>query len=263
MKKVIGQKSTIGPSPHSKHKGVKDGFVPPDFDDLLNEMDFGATILGNCSKKDTEGPRLKIGSPPKAYVTPEMDDYDQEVKHLKSIIRMLQDRERSYEVQLLEYYGLREKETAVMELQNQLKISGMEAKMSNLKVDTLVSENRRLEALVADHAKLMAELEISKGKVKLLKKKIKYEAEQNREQIKNLQEKVLKWQDHEDKAAATASDPDIQMKLQKLKDLESQTEELKKYNLKLQKENSELARRLESTQILANAVLEDPQVNMT
>ncbi|MCI34641.1 protein CHUP1 chloroplastic-like, partial [Trifolium medium] len=85
---------------------------------------------------------------------------------------MLQERERSLEVQLLEYCGLREQETVVMELQNRLKISNMETKMFNLKVETLQSENRRLEAQVSDHAKVVSELEASKTKVKFLKKKI-------------------------------------------------------------------------------------------
>ncbi|KAF7843421.1 Protein CHUP1, chloroplastic [Senna tora] len=246
IKKMIGDSTPIGLSPCRKQSGEKDEFLLGDFNDL-------------SSKKDKEAPMSIIGSPPKAYVTPEKDDYDQEIKHLKSMIRKLQDRERSLEVQLLEYYGLREKEAAVMELQNQLKISNMEAKMFDLKVENLLSENRRLEAQVADHAKLMAELESSKAKVKLLKKKIKHEAEQSREQIKNLQIKVSKLQDQEDKVAA--GDPDVQMKLLKLKDLESQTEELKKSNLKLQMDNSDLAHRLDSTQILANAVLEDPQTD--
>lgn len=91
------------------------------------------------------------------------------------MIRMLQERERSLEVQLLEYCGLREQETIVMEPQNTLKIS-LEAEMFNLKVDTFQSENRRLESHVAGHAKVLAELEAAKTKVNFLKKKIVYEA---------------------------------------------------------------------------------------
>lgn len=205
---------------------------------------------------DTTHSRSKLGSPPKAYVTPEKDDYDREMKNLKNIIRMLQERETSLEDQLLDYYELREKETTVMELQNRLAISNMEAKMFDLKVENLMSENRRLEAQMADNAKLVAELERSKAKAKLLKKKIKHEAEENRELIKNLQQRVLKLQeDHK----GAGSDENLQMKLQKLKDLESEAEELRKSNLRLQIENSELARRLDSTQILANAFLEDPE----
>ena len=171
---------------------------------------------------------------------------------------MLQERETNLEVQLLEYCGIKEQEAAVMELQNRLKISNMETKMFNLKVETLQSENRRLEAQVVDHAKLMTELETTKTKVKFLKKKLKYEAEQNREHIMNLKQKVAKLQDNE--YNASANDQEIQIKLKRLKDLECEAEQLRKSNLRLQLDNSDLVRRLDSTQILANAVLEDPEV---
>ncbi|XP_027336365.1 protein CHUP1, chloroplastic-like isoform X2 [Abrus precatorius] len=229
--KVITKNSPVGLSPSTKQSADKDEYLLPECNDS-----------------------------PLAYSTSlEKDDYEQEIRKLRSMIRMLQERERSLEVQLLEYCGLREQEAAVMELQNRLKISSMEAKMFNLKVVTLQSENRRLVAQVADHAKVLSELEAAKTKVKFLKKKIRYEAEQNREHIMNLKQKVAKLQDHECKAAA--SDQDIQMKIKRLKDLESESEQLRKSNLRLQMDNSDLARRLDSTQILANAVLEDPDAS--
>ncbi|KAJ1420245.1 hypothetical protein SESBI_14376 [Sesbania bispinosa] len=251
INKVFGKNSPIILSPRTKQSGEKDEFL----NDLMKEGDFGA---GNSSKKEVETPRSKVGSPV-AYPSLEKDDYEQEIRQLRNMIRMLQERERSLEVQLLEYCGLREQETVVMELQNRLKISSMEAKMYNLKVETLQSENRRLEAHVADHAKLLGELETAKTKVKFLKRKIRYEAEQNREHIMNLKQRVAKLHDLESKAAA--SDQEIQIKLKRLKDLEAEAEQLRKTNLRLQMDNSDLARRLDSTQILANAVLEDPEAD--
>jgi regulator of replication initiation timing len=56
------------------------------------------------------------------------------------------------------------------------------------------------------------------------------------------------------------TDSDIKMKLQRLKDLEIEAEELRKSNSRLHLENSELFSQLESTQILANSILEDPEV---
>ena len=105
---------------------------------------------------------------------------------------------------------------------------------------------------------MLAELETAKAQVKLLNKKIRHEAEHNREQIITLKQKVSRLQDQECKDVAC--DPDIQITMQKQKDLESEAEELRKSNLRLQIENSDLARRLDSTQILANAFLEDPAV---
>ncbi|KAI4355567.1 hypothetical protein L6164_004327 [Bauhinia variegata] len=247
----------VGLSPSCKTV-ENDELLLPEFNDILKDVDFGGSIVGNALKKDVELPKPK-GEPPKAYVNPEKDEPEQEIRHLKHMIRMLQERERSLEVQLLEYCGLREQETAMMELQNRLKISNVEAKMFSLKIETLQSENRRLGVQVADHAKLVTELEAARAKVKLLKKKLRYEAEQNKEQLKTLQQKVAKLQEQESKAAA--SDRDIQIQLQKLKDLESAAEELRKSNLGLEIDNSELAQRLDSTQILAHAVLESPEVD--
>lgn len=236
-------------SPRNKQTGEKD-----ELNDLMKESEF---VAGNSIKREMETPRSKVGSPV-AYASHEKDEYEQEIRKLMNMIRMLQERERTLEVKLLEYCGLREQETVVMELQNRLKISSMEAKMFNLKVDNLQNDNRRLEAQVAGHGKVLAELEAAKTKVKFLKKKLKYEAEQYKEQIINLKQKVNKCQDLECKTAA--SDEEIQMKLKRLKDLETEAEQLRKSNLRLQMENSDLARRLDSTQILANSVLEDPEV---
>jgi len=249
---VICKNSPLGLSPRTRKSGERDEFLLPEFNDLIKEAE--VIIAGSSFKKEVETPRSKVGSP-MAYANVDKDDYEKEIRKLRSMIRMLQERETNLQVQLLEYCGIREQEAAVMELQNRLKISNMEAKMFNLKVVTLQSENRRLEVQVADHAKLISELETAKTKVKFLKKKLKYEAEQNREHIMNLKQKVAKLQDHELKVAAN----DQEM-LKKLNDLECETEQLRKSNLILQMENSDLSRRLDSTQLLANAVLEDPEV---
>lgn len=264
--KVIRKNSPSGPSPRTRQSGEKDEFLLLEFNDLTKEADFGANISGSSfkeldypkKKKEVETPRSKLGSP-MAYANLDKDDCEIEIRKLRSMIIMLQERETNLEVQLLEYCGIKEQEAAVMELQNRLKISNMETKMFNLKVETLQSENRRLEAQVVDHAKLMTELETTKTKVKFLKKKLKYEAEQNREHIMNLKQKVAKLQDNE--YNASANDQEIQIKLKRLKDLECEAEQLRKSNLRLQLDNSDLVRRLDSTQILANAVLEDPEAH--
>ncbi|KAK7402278.1 hypothetical protein VNO78_14414 [Psophocarpus tetragonolobus] len=255
INRLISDNSLISLSPDSSQNGDEDEFLLSEFNDLVKDVDFGSTIVRNSLKRNMEVPWLKIGS----FVTcasPGKDDYEHEVSQLRNMIRMLQDREQNLEVQLLEYCGIREQETAVMELQNRLKASTMEVKMFNLKVKTLQSENCRLKEQVADHATVLAELETAKTQVELLNKKIRYEAEQNREQIITLKQKVSRLQDQECKDAAC--DQDIQIKMKKLKDLLFETEELRKSNLRLQTENSDLAQRLDSTQILVTAFLEDP-----
>jgi chromosome segregation ATPase len=195
---------------------------------------------------------------PRSFKGAEKVNYEQEIKHLKNMVKMLRERERNLEVQMLEFYGHKEQETAVMELQNRLKISNMEAKLFGLKIESLRADNRRLHDQVADHVKVVTELNAARTKLKLLKKKQRSQAEQNREQILSLQNIVSRLQEQELKSAAT--DSDIKMKLQRLKDLETETEELKKSYLRLHLENSELASQLESTKILANSILEDPEV---
>ncbi|KAJ7951685.1 protein CHUP1, chloroplastic [Quillaja saponaria] len=258
IRKMTVENYPVGLSPSSKHNGDKDAFLLPEFTDLVKELDFGATNGGNSSKKDAKTPRSDEVAP-RVYVSPEKDDYEREIKHLKNMVRVLQEREKYLEVQLLEYYGLKEQETAVMELQNRLKINHMEARLFTLKIESLQSENQRLEAQVSDHAKVVAELEAAKAKLRLLKKKLRHEAEQNRERILTLQQRVAKLQDQEHKPAA--NDPNIQLKLQRLKDLENEVEQLRISNLRLQTDNSDLARRLERTQILASYVLEDPEAD--
>ncbi|KAL1298254.1 hypothetical protein HN51_042634 [Arachis hypogaea] len=250
INRVICNNSTIGISHSSKQNGDKNELLLPEFQNLVKEVEFGATLERKSSEKDVEAT---------ACVSHEKDDHEKEVTELKNIISMLQEREHSLEVQLLECCGLREQEKAVKELQNRLKISNMEAKMFSLKVQTLQSENHRLQEQVANHAKVVAELEATKAKVELLQKKLKHETEHNREQIIILQHRVSKLQEQEQECKAVDCDHDIQLKLQKLKDLESEVEVLRQSNFRLQLENSELAQRLDSTQILANAVLEEPE----
>ncbi len=190
----------------------------PEFNDLVKELDFSVAHAGFSPEVDIETPRSNIETSRSA----ENDEYEQEIRHLRNMVRMLRDKERNLEVQLLEYYGLKEQETAVMELQNRLKINNMEAKLFSLKIESLQADNQRLEAQAAENVKVVAELEAARAKIKLLKRKLRYEAEQNKEQILALQQRVLKLQDHEYRDAP--SDPNIQLKLQRLKDLEVEAE---------------------------------------
>lgn len=158
------------------------------------------------------------------------------------------------EIQLLEYYGLKEQETALMELQNQLRLNNIESKLLKIKIESLQSDKRRLEAQVADYEKSVGELEAVKAKIKHLQVKLNSEAARNREQIINLQERVMKLQDREKRAVET--DLDVDIEVLKTKELE----ELNKSNQGLKMENSELAQKLECTQRLATSSLDNEQV---
>lgn len=193
-----------------------------------------------------------------SFKTIENDDYEQEINRLREMLREFQERERRLEVQLLECYGLKEQEATVMELQNRINLNNTEFKLLNIKIESLQADKKRLEAQLADYPKVVIELEGARAKIKLLELKIRSEAEQNRKQILMLKQRVEKFQEQEYKVAN--SDPDIQLRL---KDLEDEVEDLRNSNIKLQLENSELAERLESTQILASSALEYPEVTIS
>ncbi|CAI9114237.1 OLC1v1014909C1 [Oldenlandia corymbosa var. corymbosa] len=239
-------------SPSKRSSGDKESYLLPEFNDLVKEFDLVA-IKGNFSpRKDVEV--LPNGS---AASSNERTDQEQEIKRLRDMVTTLTERERCLEIQLLEYYGLKEQETAVMELQNRLKINNMEAKLFNLKIESLQADKKRLEEQVADYAKVVTELEAAKGKIKLLRKKLRSEAEQNREQILALKERVSKVQDAEKNALST--DSDIQSKLHKLEDFEEEMKELKESNESLRVENSALAQKIDYLQTIASSILDDEE----
>lgn len=238
------------PSSSGIFKPERDGFFLPEVNELVKELNL------STSQRELETVMQNEDST-REYRIVEMVNHEQEIKSLRNIVKTLQEREKVLEIQLLEYYGLKEQETSIMELQNQLKINNVEAKIFGLKIETLMADKMRLEAKVADYTKVVAELEAAKVKIKHLKKKVRSEADHSKEHILALQEKVMKLHDQEKKTVE--SDPDVQLKLQKLKDLEIQADELKKSNQSLRKENSDLAHRLESVQIIADSVMENEE----
>ncbi|KAF9611792.1 hypothetical protein IFM89_035777 [Coptis chinensis] len=130
----------------------------------------------------------------------------------------------------------------------------MEAKLFTLKIESLQADKKRLEAQVADHSKVLAELELVRTKLKMLKKKIRLDEEHTKEQLSMFQDKVSDLKDQE--YGIVGRDVDIGKGLQRLKELEEESSGLRMANSRLQGENSELLRKLESTQVLATSVLE-------
>lgn len=218
-------------------------------------------IIGNSlsapkspSSSSTETPQSEVETPRSSITAMEKDTYEEEIRQLKNMVRSLQDRERNLEARLVEYYDLKDQESATTELlQNRLKLKNIESKLLSLKIESLRTENKRLEKQAVEHAKVVSGLEIARSKIRVLKNKLRSEAEQNREQILQLQKRVEKLQIVDRDSVADVNP-------MKLKDLEHNVEELKESNARLRTENADLAQRLESTQILANSMLEDPEV---
>ncbi|KAL0425013.1 UNVERIFIED_CONTAM: protein CHUP1, chloroplastic [Sesamum radiatum] len=253
LQKVASINSIGDLSSSGRHSGDKDGFLLPEFNELVKECnkslptdDISPMKKEGCLVLDTE------------KKSAEHDEHDIETRKLRSKIRLLEERERKLEIQLIEYYGIKEQEAAVIELQNRLRLNNMEAKLYNLKIESLLSDNRRLEVQLADHAKVVMELEAAKAKIKLLRKKFRSEAEQNREQISTLKERVMKLQELEKKADEL--DRDVEVYRQEKEELKGELEETKKSNEGLKQENSDLTHKLEYLQMLAASALDNEEV---
>jgi chromosome segregation ATPase len=209
-----------------------EGFLLPDFNEMVME-EFGREV-GNVTS--SPAPRIR-----------EDASNDHEIYKLRDLVRSLQEREKTLEIQLLEFYGLQEQDAAVRELENQLKINNVESKLYSLKIDSLQSENQRLQAQLSESSKLTSELETTKSKCKLLKKKLRLDAEQAKEKINSLQKIVDSFQCKE--ITEGEVDAEVEKKLKRLEDLENEARELRAANSRLQQENSHLIRRLELTRL--------------
>lgn len=236
--KIIGR-TIIGLSPRSRNSKGDEGFLLLDIRKLREEQ-FDVTEFP---------PTKGIHS-----IVPKRADEDamkQEINNLMNMVRELQERERNFEIQLLEYYGLKEQETTVQELYSRLKINAMEAKLLNLKIENLEAENRSLKAQASEYSRLKTDLEGAKAKVKLLKRKMRLNEEQAKEHILDLQQKISLSSEDQDHEAAS-SNAEVQKMVERVKDLEDELSALVKENSRIHQENSNLTMDLEATQVFSS-----------
>ncbi|KAJ9559695.1 hypothetical protein OSB04_004855 [Centaurea solstitialis] len=217
-------------SPNSKSNTDNDTYLLPEFNDLVKEFDT-ATMKTN---KEVE------------------------IKNLRNTVKTLKERERNLRSNYSNTTVSKNNKPQVMELQNRLKLNNLEAKLFHLKIEALQTDNKRLQAQMADYAKVVTDLEAAKAKIKSLKKKLRTESTLNRDRILDLQERVEKMREDEH-VGVVKVDPEVELKIRKLKELEAEAEELRKSNYSLEVEKSELGQRLEDVQILATSVLEDDE----
>ena len=100
---------------------------------------------------------------------------------------------------------------------------------------------------MSESSKLTSQLELTKSKCKLLKKKLRLDAEQAKEKITSLQNIVDSFQCKE--IIEGEVDGEAEKKLKRLEELENEARELRAANSRLQQENSHLTRRLELTRL--------------
>ncbi|MED6132772.1 hypothetical protein PIB30_021899 [Stylosanthes scabra] len=169
-----------------------------------------------------------------------------ELERLRNLVRELEEREMKLEGELLEYYGLKEQESNVAELQRQLQNKMVKIDMLNVTIDSLMEERRKLQEELADRASSKNELEVARSKIKELKRQIQVEANQTKSQLLLLKQQVSGLQAREEEAVK--NDAEIQKKLKAANDLEVEVVELKRENKELQHEKRELTAKLNAAE---------------
>ncbi|XP_020270692.1 protein CHUP1, chloroplastic-like [Asparagus officinalis] len=218
----------IGLSPTSK-SSEDDGFLLPEFNDLVFK-EFEGTPTNLTPKKGESKGEMAM---------------EQEIAQLKNLVLSLRERERSLELQLLEYYGLQEQEAIMRDLESQVKMNTMESKIFSLKIEALQAENQRLQVQLFDCSRTMNELENARSTVKYLKRKLRTDGEEMNEKMTGLQMKISMLQSRVD--LDERDHEAFERKLKRLKELEDEAVNLRMLNSELQQENLELSRKLEKS----------------
>ncbi|KAJ0985520.1 hypothetical protein J5N97_003876 [Dioscorea zingiberensis] len=224
--------------PDKKSCEDDEGFLLPEFNELVTE-EFETTQKEDHSGNSPVNQTLKSS---------ECEDYlalKQEIDDLRNLVNSYKGRERELETQLIEYYGLKEQNAAVGELQNRLKISTVEAKLLSLKIESLQDENKKLREELSDYLRVMNELKAAEAKINMLERTLRSDREVAKEKIAELLKRVTMLQERE--LEDGGNDPEIE---KRLKGLEDEVADLRKVNSLLAQEKSDLEKRLESSQML-------------
>nr|GMD77122.1 protein CHUP1, chloroplastic [Ipomoea batatas]GMD80424.1 protein CHUP1, chloroplastic [Ipomoea batatas] len=226
----------INPSSLRKSLDIEDDLFP-EFEDLLSgEIEFplpsGIYDAANAEKE-------------RAYQN-EMANNANELERLRNLVKELEEREVKLEGELLEYYGLKEQESDIVELQKQLKIKAVEIDMLNITVNTLQAEKKRLQDEVSKTIDARKELEVARNKIKEMQRQVQLEASQTKGHLLLLKQQVTGLQAKEKEAFKR--DAEVEKKLKLLKELEVEVMELKRKNKELQIEKRELVMKLDAAQ---------------
>lgn len=219
--------SSIFDRARGSSSNTDDEDILPEFEDLLSgEIEYQLPI-----DKYDEAEKNKV------YET-EMADNARELERLRSLVLELQEREVKLEGELLEYYGLKEQESDIVELQRQLKIKTVEIDMLNITINSLQAERKKLQEQIAQSSYVKKELEVARNKIKELQRQIQLDANQTKGQLLLLKQQVSGLQAKEEEAIK--KDVELEKKLKSVKDLEVEVVELKRKNKELQIEKREL-----------------------
>ncbi|KAL0463646.1 UNVERIFIED_CONTAM: protein CHUP1, chloroplastic [Sesamum latifolium] len=176
----------------------------------------------------------------------EMANNASELERLRNLVKELEEREVKLEGELLEYYGLKEQESSIAELQKQLKIKTVEIDMLNITINSLQAERKKLQEEVSQGVVARKELETARKKIKELQRQIQLEANQTKGQLLLLKQQVSGLQAKEEQALK--KDSEVDKKLKAVKELEVEVMELKRKNKELQHEKRELIVKLDAAE---------------
>ncbi|KAJ3671143.1 hypothetical protein LUZ60_008569 [Juncus effusus] len=187
-----------------------------------------------------------------------LSEKEEEIERLRNLAQSLLDKERNLEMQMLEYYGLKEQEEAMREMVKELTVNSMETKYLTSKVESLEEENERLKRQILEMEKMREKLDSNKGKISTLKKRLRLEDENVQEKIVLLRQRIEVLSEKNNKSSADYEE--IESKLARIKELEEEVNQLRKINSKLEEENCGLTQRLENAQLAASRREPEEQV---
>ncbi|KAJ4960111.1 hypothetical protein NE237_020021 [Protea cynaroides] len=214
--------------------------ILPEFEDLLSgEIEFPLSNDKFDAKSGFQAEKDRV------YEI-EMANNASELERLRNLVKELEEREEKLEGELLEYYGLKEQESDVSELQKQLKIKAVEIDMLNVTINSLQAERKKLQEEVAQGVSARKELEVARNKIKEFQRQIQLDANQTKGQLLMLKQQVTGLQAKEEEAFK--KDADVEKKLKAAKELEVEVVELKRKNKELQHEKRELTVKLDAAE---------------
>ncbi|KAL6848891.1 hypothetical protein ACP4OV_021474 [Aristida adscensionis] len=212
-----------------------------DDDDMLSEIE--SLLSGEI---DIPLPSDRFDVKGRSWYNAQNANNASEVDRLRSLLREMQEREVKLEGELLEYYGMKEMETDVTELQKQLMTKTVEINMLNGTINSLQAECKKLQDEIAHGAVLEKELEVARNKIKELQRQIELEAGQTKGQLMLLKQQVIGLKAKEEEAAK--KEAEIERKLKKLKELEVEVLELRRKNKELLYEKRDLIVKLDAAE---------------
>ncbi|XP_062232212.1 protein CHUP1, chloroplastic-like [Phragmites australis] len=215
--------------------------IDDDDDDMLSEIE--SLLSGEI---DIPLPSDRFDIKGRSHYNAQMANNASEVDRLRSLVREMEDREVKLESELLEYYGMKEMETDVTELQKQLKIKIVEINMLNNTINSLQAERKKLQDDVARGVAIKKELEVARSKIKELQRQIQLEAGQTKGQLMLLKQQVIGLKAKEEEAAK--KEAEVERKLKKLKELEVEVVELRRKNKELLYEKRDLLVKLDAAE---------------